>query len=137
MATLYHWDLPQALEDDGGWLNRATVDRFAEFAAIVGERFVDRVEHWVPINEPNVHTMLGYGNGTHAPGKELWFDALPVGTTCCSRTAGPRSRCGPRAPPASAAPTTTPRSGRPATTPPTSGRPSSSTRCGTGCSSSR
>ena len=79
MATLYHWDLPQALEDDGGWLNRATIDRFADFAAIVGERFVDRVEHWVPINEPNVHTMLGYGNGTHAPGKELWFDALPVG----------------------------------------------------------
>jgi beta-glucosidase len=79
MATLYHWDLPQALEDDGGWLNRATVDRFAEYAALLGERFVDRVEHWVPINEPNVHTMLGYGNGVHAPGKELLFDALPVG----------------------------------------------------------
>ena len=78
MVTLYHWDLPQALEDDGGWLNRATIDRFAEFAAIVGERYVDRVEHWIPINEPNVVTMLGYSTGTHAPGRKLMFDALPV-----------------------------------------------------------
>ncbi len=79
MVTLYHWDLPQALEDDGGWLNRATIDRFAEFAAIVGERYADRVEHWIPVNEPNVVTMLGYGNGMHAPGKALMFDSLPVG----------------------------------------------------------
>jgi len=78
MVTLYHWDLPQALEDDGGWLNRATVDRFADFAALVGERFVDRVEHWIPVNEPNVVMMLGYGNGEHAPGRRLMFDALPV-----------------------------------------------------------
>ena len=78
MVTLYHWDLPQALEDDGGWLNRATADRFADFAALVGERFVDRVEHWIPVNEPNVVMMLGYGNGEHAPGRRLMFDALPV-----------------------------------------------------------
>ncbi|MCD6639330.1 MAG: beta-glucosidase [Nocardioides sp.] len=78
MATLYHWDLPQALEDDGGWLNRDTVDRFADYAAIVGERLADRVEHWIPINEPNVVTMLGYGLGMHAPGKALLFDALGV-----------------------------------------------------------
>ena len=78
MVTLYHWDLPQALEDDGGWLNRATVDRFAELAAVVGERLADRVEHWVPVNEPNVVMMLGYGNGEHAPGRRLMFDALPV-----------------------------------------------------------
>ena len=78
MATLYHWDLPQELEDTGGWLNRDTGDRFAEYAALVGERLSDRVEHWIPINEPNVVTMLGYGNGVHAPGKELMFDALPV-----------------------------------------------------------
>ena len=78
MATLYHWDLPQALEDDGGWLNRATIDRFADFAAIVGERFVDRVEHWVPINEPNVVTIMGYSIGMHAPGRALLFEAMPV-----------------------------------------------------------
>jgi beta-glucosidase len=78
MATLFHWDLPQALEDDGGWLNRATVERFAEYAAIVGERLADRVEHWVPVNEPNVVTTLGYATGLHAPGKTLMFDSMPV-----------------------------------------------------------
>jgi beta-glucosidase len=78
MATLYHWDLPQALEDDGGWLNRSTIDRFADYAAIVGERYADRVEHWIPVNEPNVVMMLGHGIGVHAPGKTLMFDALPV-----------------------------------------------------------
>ncbi len=76
MATLYHWDLPQSLEDDGGWLNPATPARFAEYAAVVGERLADRVEHWVPVNEPNVATMMGYGEGTHAPGKRLLFDSL-------------------------------------------------------------
>jgi beta-glucosidase len=79
MATLYHWDLPQALEDDGGWLNRATTDRFQEYAAIMGAALADRVEHWIPVNEPNVVTMLGYARGDHAPGKELMFDAMPVG----------------------------------------------------------
>ncbi len=78
MATLYHWDLPQALEDEGGWLNRDTVDRFAEYAGLVAERLADRVEHWIPVNEPNVVTMLGYGVGTHAPGRALLFDGLPV-----------------------------------------------------------
>jgi beta-glucosidase len=79
MATLFHWDLPQALEDDGGWLNRATVDRFADYASIVGERLGDRVTDWVPVNEPNVVTLMGYGVAMHAPGKALMFDALPVG----------------------------------------------------------
>jgi beta-glucosidase len=78
MVTLYHWDLPQALEDDGGWLNRSTIDRFADYAAIVGERYADRVAHWIPVNEPNVVTMLGYSTGLHAPGRTLMFDALPV-----------------------------------------------------------
>ncbi len=78
MVTLYHWDLPQELEDAGGWLNRDTVERFAEYAALVGEHLSDRVEHWIPVNEPNVVTMMGYGNGLHAPGKALMFDALPV-----------------------------------------------------------
>jgi beta-glucosidase len=78
MVTLYHWDLPQGLQDDGGWLNRDTVERFAEYAAIVGEAFADRVEHWIPVNEPNVVTMLGHALGMHAPGYALLFDALPV-----------------------------------------------------------
>jgi len=79
MVTLYHWDLPQTLEDDGGWLNRATVEYFAEYAAIAGDRFGDRVEHWVPINEPNVVTLMGYSIGMHAPGRAMLFEALPVG----------------------------------------------------------
>ncbi len=78
MATLYHWDLPQALEDDGGWLNRATADRFGEYAALMGEALGDRVEHWIPVNEPNVVTMLGYAQGIHAPGRTLALEALPV-----------------------------------------------------------
>lgn len=77
-VTLYHWDLPQALEDTGGWLNRDTVAHFAEYASIVAERLGDRVHMWMPINEPVVVTMFGHALGTHAPGKQLLFDALPV-----------------------------------------------------------
>jgi beta-glucosidase len=78
MVTLYHGDLPQSLEDDGGWLNRATADRFAEYAGAVGECLADRVEHWVPVNEPNVVMMLGYAVGLQAPGRSLLFDAVPA-----------------------------------------------------------
>ena len=78
MATLFHWDLPQALEDSGGWLARSTAERFAEYAATVGARLGDRVAHWIPVNEPNVVTMLGYATGRHAPGRRLMFEALPV-----------------------------------------------------------
>jgi beta-glucosidase len=78
MVTLFHWDLPQALEDAGGWLNRETAERFAEYAALVALRLGDRVEHWCPVNEPNVVTVLGHAVGVHAPGKTLMLDALPV-----------------------------------------------------------
>ncbi|WP_244246819.1 GH1 family beta-glucosidase [Nocardioides euryhalodurans] len=78
MVTLYHWDLPQALQEDGGWLNRDTIEHFASYADIVGRRLADRVEHWIPVNEPNVVTMLGHAIGTHAPGRALLFDALWV-----------------------------------------------------------
>jgi beta-glucosidase len=78
MVTLFHWDLPQALQDKGGWLQRDTVERFAEYAALVGMRLGDRVEHWCPVNEPNIVTMLGHALGVHAPGQQLMFDALPV-----------------------------------------------------------
>jgi beta-glucosidase len=78
MATLFHWDLPQPLEDRGGWLTRETALRFADYATAVGERLGDRVAHWVPVNEPNVVAMAGYATGMHAPGRALGRDALPV-----------------------------------------------------------
>lgn len=77
-VTLYHWDLPQALEDDGGWLNPATVDHFATYAAVVGERLADRVAHWLPVHAPTAHATYGYVTGVHAPGWKLMFDGLPV-----------------------------------------------------------
>ena len=77
-ATLYHWDLPQPLQDAGGWLNRQTAQRFADYAAVVAECLGDRVDMWMPINEPVVVTMFGYALGTHAPGLRLGFEALPA-----------------------------------------------------------
>src|SRR5439155_12914974 len=76
--TLYHWDTPVPIEDEGGWLNRDTAFRFAEYAAVVAERLADRAEFWIPLNEPMVLTMLGYALGTFAPGKQMLFDALPT-----------------------------------------------------------
>ena len=78
MATLYHWDLPQPLEDAGGWLERDTALRFGEYAAIVAERLGDRVAQWCPVNEPNVTTLLGYAQEELAPARGLLFAALPV-----------------------------------------------------------
>lgn len=67
-ATLYHWDLPQKLQDRGGWPNRETVDRFVEYAHEVLDRLADRVSFWSTINEPWVVAFLGYALGMHAPG---------------------------------------------------------------------
>ncbi|CAG0901510.1 unnamed protein product [Darwinula stevensoni] len=68
MVTLHHWDLPQALEDRGGWLNAEVQDWFAEFARLCFQEFGDRVRLWITINEPWVVAWLGYGNGLNAPG---------------------------------------------------------------------
>ncbi|WP_309237618.1 GH1 family beta-glucosidase [Actinomadura sp. BRA 177] len=76
--TLYHWDLPQALQDAGGWMNRDTAHRFAEYAGLVADRLGDRVGVWITLNEPFVHMTEGYGIGTHAPGEALLLDALPA-----------------------------------------------------------
>ena len=65
---LYHWDLPQALQDQGGWLKRDIADKFADYARIVARRLGDRVKHWAMFNEPNIHALFGYGMGGHAPG---------------------------------------------------------------------
>jgi beta-glucosidase len=68
LATLFHWDLPQALQDKGGWPNRDMVGRFTDYAEIVTRSLGDRVDHWAIFNEPWVFTMLGYAWGAHAPG---------------------------------------------------------------------
>jgi len=70
VVTLYHWDLPQALEEEGGWLNRDTSQRFAEYAATCFEAYGDRVRWWLTINEPWIVGLLGYLHGLHAPGYE-------------------------------------------------------------------
>jgi len=77
-VTLFHWDTPQPVEDDGGWLNRDTAYRFADYATVMAETLGDRVRMWMPLNEPMVLTLFGYAVGAHAPGKELLFEALPV-----------------------------------------------------------
>jgi beta-glucosidase len=69
LPTLYHWDLPQALEDEGGWVNRDTATRFAEYAAIVHRSLRGEVPSWITLNEPWVAAWLGYGTGIHAPGR--------------------------------------------------------------------
>jgi beta-glucosidase len=76
IATLYHWDLPQALEDAGGWTNRETAYRFAEYARLVASELGDRVTVWTTLNEPWCSAFLGYGSGAHAPGRTSGADAL-------------------------------------------------------------
>jgi beta-glucosidase len=76
MLTLYHWDLPQALEDAGGWVNRATAYHFAEYAAVVHARLGDRIRTWSTLNEPWCSAFLGYANGEHAPGRSDHADAF-------------------------------------------------------------
>jgi beta-glucosidase len=67
-ATLYHWDLPQELQDEGGWAVRGTAERFAEYAALTAEALGDRVVRWITVNEPQVVANNGYRTGEHAPG---------------------------------------------------------------------
>ena len=67
-ATLFHWDLPQALQDQGGWASRDVALRFADYAAVVAEALGDRVQRWITLNEPLVVSHLGYRVGVHAPG---------------------------------------------------------------------
>jgi beta-glucosidase len=78
VATLYHWDLPQALQDRGGWTNRDTAALFADYADAVGAALGDRVRMWITLNEPVVHTVFGHIWGMHAPGLQLFDNHLPV-----------------------------------------------------------
>ncbi len=67
-VTLYHWDLPQALQDRGGWANRETVDAYVAYVEVVARRLGNRVAGWITHNEPYIHTFAGHYQGRHAPG---------------------------------------------------------------------
>ncbi len=77
-VTIYHWDLPQALEDKGGWTNREMVSWFSDFATICAKAFGDRVKNWMVMNEPAVFTGAGYFLGIHAPGRTGLRNFLPA-----------------------------------------------------------
>jgi beta-glucosidase len=76
--TLYHWDLPQALEEKGGWTNRSILGWFEAYATICARHFGDRVKHWMVLNEPMVFTGAGYFLGVHAPGRKGLKHFLPA-----------------------------------------------------------
>src|SRR5258708_6971582 len=75
-VTLYHWDLPQVLEDIGGWPNRDLAEYFRDYADVVADSLGDRVKHWMAFNEPWIFTMLGYLMGIHAPGRREPREAM-------------------------------------------------------------
>ncbi|HYZ52544.1 MAG TPA: GH1 family beta-glucosidase [Streptosporangiaceae bacterium] len=76
--TLYHWDLPQALQDRGGWASRETAERFAAYASVVADRLGDRVTDWVTLNEPRCSAWIGHLEGRHAPGLTDIAIAVPA-----------------------------------------------------------
>jgi beta-glucosidase len=78
VPTLYHWDLPQALEDAGGWLNRGTAYALAGYAEVLVGRLGDRVRDWITMNEMNVQVLYGYALTDHAPARGLGLGALPA-----------------------------------------------------------
>ena len=78
LLSLYHWDLPQALQERGGWANPEMPVWFADYAGVVAGRLGDRVQQWLTINEPQVFAFTGHGSGRHAPGVQDWPTALRV-----------------------------------------------------------
>jgi len=78
VPTLYHWDLPQALEERGGWMARETAEAFGAYVAVVAARLGDRVRDWITLNEMSVQVLYGYALADHAPGRGLGFGALPA-----------------------------------------------------------
>jgi len=77
-VTLFHWDTPQALEDEGGWPMRSTAEAFVEYADLISRTLGDRVKNWITHNEPAVVAWLGYGTGVHAPGKTDFKLSMPA-----------------------------------------------------------
>ena len=103
VPTLYHWDLPQALQSEGGWLSRSTSEAFADYAATMVDALGDRVTTWFTLNEMNVHTLYGHALTDHAPALGMGLDCLPVAHNLLRghglavdaiRAAGPRQHAG-------------------------------------------
>lgn len=82
-VTLYHWDLPQALEDRGGWTNRSIIDWFAEYTEVVTKALSDKVKYWMILNEPLSFTSFGYMIGIHAPGHKSLSQFLAAAHHAC------------------------------------------------------
>ncbi len=76
--TLYHWDLPQVLENKGGWVNRQIVTWFGDFVDVCTKAFGHKVKHWIILNEPLAFSVLGYFTGQHAPGRRGFWNLLPA-----------------------------------------------------------
>jgi beta-glucosidase len=76
LCTLYHWDLPQVLEEAGGWPNRDVASRFADYADVAVRALGDRISHWCTFNDPGAFTFLGYAKGIHAPGRQSFADFM-------------------------------------------------------------
>ncbi len=92
-VTIYHWDLPQALEVKGGWTNRDIIEWFTEFTAVCAKYFGDRVKYWMVMNEPSVFSGAGYFFGIHAPGRTGFKNFLPaIHHIVLSMVAGARKR---------------------------------------------
>ena len=90
-AMLYHWDLPQKLEDRGGWTNRDIIGWFSEYSDLCTRRFGDRINHWMVLNEPSGFTLLGYLAGIHAPNQSNVNKFLAsVHHTCLCQAEGGR-----------------------------------------------
>jgi len=81
LVTLYHWDLPQSLEDAGGWPNRDTASRFADYVEVTARALGDRVSNWILFNEPTAFVAQGYLDGAHAPGRNSIIDFLRASHT--------------------------------------------------------
>jgi beta-glucosidase len=92
VLTLYHWDLPQALQERGGWASPAAAEWFADYAAVLADRLGDRVRTWVTINEPQVFAFTGHGRGRHAPGIAHWPTALRVADSALAAHAAASAR---------------------------------------------
>lgn len=76
LVTLFHWDLPQVLQDAGGWPSRGTVDRFVDYASRAAAAFGDLVPMWITVNEPWCIAINGYVRGSHAPGRRSWREGV-------------------------------------------------------------